>query len=238
MIQNYIFDLYGTLVDIRTDEAIPSLWRRMALFLSLQGAAYTSNELHQAYLDTITEQIDLCAFQRPNIPKAHIEPDILHVFERLYKRKGISVSTQTVEDATVLFRTLSLRHIRPYPHALKVLNTLRARGKGVYLLSNAQAAFTVPELNILGLTEQFDGIVLSSEVGVKKPDKAIFQQLFIKYGLRPEACLMIGNNAAADIQGAASAGMESRYIHTGISPARPASLPNSCREIYSLQELL
>ena len=62
--------------------------------------------------------------------------------------------------------------------------------------------------------------------------------IFLKYGLCPETCLMIGNDAAADIQGAASAGMESRYIHTGISPARPASLPNSCREIYSLQELL
>ena len=34
MIQNYIFDLYGTLVDIHTDESMPALWKRMALFMS------------------------------------------------------------------------------------------------------------------------------------------------------------------------------------------------------------
>ena len=34
MIEAYIFDLYGTLVDIRTDESMPTLWRRMAVFLS------------------------------------------------------------------------------------------------------------------------------------------------------------------------------------------------------------
>ena len=34
MIQAYLFDLYGTLVDIRTNEAKPSLWKRLALLLT------------------------------------------------------------------------------------------------------------------------------------------------------------------------------------------------------------
>ena len=50
MIENYIFDLYGTLVDIRTDESTSSFWRRMALFLSLQSAAYGPEELRLSYL--------------------------------------------------------------------------------------------------------------------------------------------------------------------------------------------
>lgn len=45
MYQNYIFDLYGTLVDIRTNERKPSLWKYMAQYMTLQGAAYTPAEL-------------------------------------------------------------------------------------------------------------------------------------------------------------------------------------------------
>ena len=196
MIETYIFDLYGTLVDIRTDESMPTLWRRMALFLSLQGASYGPKELRRVYQEAVAEEIDRCAARRPDVPKEHIEPDILQVFESLYTRKGVSASPERVADAALLFRTLSIRHIRLYPQAGEVLRTLRARGKGVYLLSNAQAAFTVPELNKLG------------------------------------------NDGTADIQGAAEVGMESRYIHTSISPDRPASLPKTCWEIISLQELL
>ena len=39
MYKNYFFDLYGTLVDIRTDEQKPSLWRDLAEFYSLCGAS-------------------------------------------------------------------------------------------------------------------------------------------------------------------------------------------------------
>ena len=45
MYENYFFDLYGTLVDIRTDEGKLSLWRGVAEFYSLCGAAYTAAEI-------------------------------------------------------------------------------------------------------------------------------------------------------------------------------------------------
>ena len=41
MFENYFFDLYGTLVDIRTDERKLSLWRGVAEFYSVCGAPYT-----------------------------------------------------------------------------------------------------------------------------------------------------------------------------------------------------
>ena len=38
--RNYIFDLYGTLVDISTNEAKASLWKNMAWLFSMMGASY------------------------------------------------------------------------------------------------------------------------------------------------------------------------------------------------------
>ena len=239
MIENYIFDLYGTLVDIRTDESTPSFWRRMALFLSLQGAAYGPEKLRIAYISTVEGEIDRCLALRPDIPRAHIEPDILPVFKTLYAEKGIKVDDLRARDTALVFRALSMvKTVRLYPHVLTVLETLRRQGKGLYLLSNAQAVFTMAELGKLGLLSRFDGIVLSSDAGVKKPDKAIFEYLLSKYGLRPEACVMIGNDMDADMGGAASVGMAGRFIHTNLSPECQRPLPKNCQEITGLLDLI
>ena len=95
MYQNYIFDLYGTLVDIHTNEKKAYLWKKMSLF--------------------------------PGVPE--------------------------------------------------MLQRLKDAGKKVFLLSNAQALFTAPEIPLLGLTKYFDGILLSSDDRVKKPDPAFFEML-------------------------------------------------------------
>lgn len=238
MIQNYLFDLYGTLVDIRTDEEKPSLWRRLALLYGLQGASYAPAEIRRAYHLFVEREIGTLALRHPEVSSDAIEPDILPVFNALYAEKGITASEQTLLDTAVFFRTLSLEYIRLYPGAKEVLQELRRRGRGIYLISNAQAAFTEPELRMLGLTPYFDGIVLSSQVGQKKPSPAIFSHLLSTYGLLPKECLMVGNDAVADIQGASNMGMESCYIHTKQSPERPAHWPDTCREIRSLFDLI
>ena len=49
MYQNYIFDLYGTLVDIHTDETVRGLWKQMAELYTRRGAAYRPEELRETY---------------------------------------------------------------------------------------------------------------------------------------------------------------------------------------------
>lgn len=46
---NYVFDLYGTLVDIRTDENLDFVWEKLALFYGYYKALYTPDELKEAY---------------------------------------------------------------------------------------------------------------------------------------------------------------------------------------------
>ena len=49
MYQNIIFDLYGTLVDIKTDESKQTFWEELSLFLSYNGAKYSYYELRNRY---------------------------------------------------------------------------------------------------------------------------------------------------------------------------------------------
>ena len=48
--KNYVFDLYGTLVDIHTDESSPALWRALAGLYAASGADYTPSGLRAAFL--------------------------------------------------------------------------------------------------------------------------------------------------------------------------------------------
>ena len=118
-----------------------------------------------------------------------------------------------------------------------MLQRLKDAGKKVFLLSNAQALFTAPEISLLGLTKYFDGILLSSDAGVKKPDPAFFEMLLKQYHLNPSECLMTVNDDIADCHGAASAGIASRYVATRQSPKINGSLPENCEKIAEIAEL-
>ncbi len=67
---------------------------------------------------------------------------------------------------------------------------------------------------MLGLRELFDGILISSDAGVKKPHADIFEMAFAKFGIDRNDCIYIGNDLHDDILGAHGAGLKSVYIET------------------------
>lgn len=68
---------------------------------------------------------------------------------------------------------------------------LRAAGVPLYLLSNASAETYPNVLERFGFLGQLDGIVLSGEVGVAKPDPEIFEILCQRFGLSPAKTLFV-----------------------------------------------
>lgn len=230
MYQNYIFDLYGTLADIRTNENSPYLWRKMSEFYAALGAVYTARGLKLEYRRLVDEAVELAArklketddwqsmMAMPELAKSHAEPDLTEVFAQLYRQKGVSCDKMQARLTAIMFRTLSRSRLCLYDGVIEFLEKLKAQGKGVYLLSNAQADFTKPELDILGLIPYFDGIYISSVQGVKKPSPVFFKELLEEYSLDPSSCIMIGNDEHSDIAGARAVGIDCLYINTAISP--------------------
>lgn len=234
----YFFDLYGTLADVRTDETLPSLWRGLARYYSLGGAAYTPAAIRERYLALCAEETEALEIET-GLGESEVEIELRHVFRRLYAEKGVRVSAAGVDDAALVFRALSLRcEPKLMPGARRTLEELRRRGDRLILLSNAQSCFTVPELRQLGLTDCFDQIFLSSDFGCRKPSPAFFRAAMEKAQVTADEILMVGNDPTADIRGADGCGIESRYFHTHQSPPRSGPLPESCREIARLTDLL
>lgn len=212
MYRNYIFDLYGTLIDIRTDEQSKEVWNEFAEWLSKRGMKYTGSEVHKLY----NAEVRLLE-AAPSSYKFR-EIDILPVFDTICRNKKPSVTDEEVWEAGETFRRISTKMLQLYPNTLKVLDGLKAAGKKIYLLSNAQRVFTWQELEKTGLISYFDDIFISSDNGCKKPDTAFYKNLIKKHKLDVAECVMIGNDSTSDIAGAKEMGMDAFYVRTEISP--------------------
>ena len=222
MTESYIFDLYGTLIDIHTDQTMPSLWERMAIHFSIYGADWKPAELKKAYYRICEEEAERLITSKIRYP----EPDIARVFKRLYKeapafhmteRKAV-IDEDWVYMTASMFRTISRKKLKLYPDTVPVLNELKKRGKKIYLLSNAQTIFTIPEMEMTGIYDYFDDIFISSDYGMKKPQKEFMEQLLEEYHINPDEALMIGNEIQSDCAPAAACGVPSVFLNTGHYP--------------------
>ena len=230
MYQNYIFDLYGTLIDINTDEWSDELWNKMAILYGYRGAHYNFDELHKEYDRLVEKEKKAAGRRHPDYTTLDIQ--IEKVFRKLYTQKGVKVTKAQVLYTAESFRCFSTKYIKLYDGVTDLLDTLKAKGKKIYLLSNAQRSFTENELNMLGLTDYFDGICISSDEECSKPDTNYFRILFERYGLEKSESIMIGNDFRSDIGGAADFGIDSLYIHQSISP----EIDGKLRSTYTVMD--
>lgn len=230
MYKNYIFDLYGTLIDINTDEWSDELWKKIQILYAYHGAHYSYSELNEEYGRLV--ELEKKAVQERHPDYSVIDIKIEKVFRKLFEQRGISVSEECVLFVAEAFRCYSTKYIRLYDGVIDLLDTLKKKGKKIYLLSNAQRSFTENELNMLGLTKYFDGIVISSDEECSKPDGNYYKILFERYGLKKRDSIMIGNDCLSDIGGAADFGIDSLYIHQSISP----EIKGKLRSTYTIMD--
>ena len=198
---NIMFDLYGTLIDIHTDESPDVFWESFALSTQ-KYKVYDYLDLKEKYLLKCKE-----------LHKIKEEIELLDVFKFLFE----------VEDANEIamtFRKLSTRYIKKYKGVDKLLTYLKDKGCKIYLLSNAQASFTMPEMKELDLVKYFDGIAISSDYGVKKPNTDFYLKAMNNFGLNPENTWMVGNDYECDIYAAKKLGLKTIYIESNLSPDR------------------
>lgn len=227
MYTNYIFDLYGTLVDINTDENNPELWYKLSLFYSFKGAIYTPNELENSYKELVKSYLSkITNTKHPDFP-------LENIFSTLYINKGVNPSDNLIHDTAHFFRILSIKYIRLYDGVIELLELLKAKGKKIYLLSNAQRIFTLYEMKILGIEGYFDDILFSADYKVCKPDKNFYENLINKHNLDIKNSVMIGNDYICDIEGASSIGLDSFYMHSNLSP----EIKGSLKSTYSIMNI-
>jgi len=100
--------------------------------------------------------------------------------------------------------------VRLRPGIAEIWRSLRERGVRIGVCSNLALPYGAPLLDVLPDTP--DAVILSYEVGLVKPDPAIFRLVWDRLGLQPAEILFVGDTPSADIEGPQAIGMPAMLI--------------------------
>lgn len=201
-IDGVFFDLYGTLILNDSSLAARNNWKNcFSSIIENYGIDLTNQKFDLIANIFWSEVITNCPEMTP------FENRINSFFERFnthLDRREISSLASTMCRAWQKELPLD-------PSAVQLLNSLWNHKK-MGIVSNFDHPPHIYEtLNLLGISKYFDVIVISGDVGVKKPDPKIFETALEKIGLKSTNVIHIGDSIV-DYEAATSANIKSVII--------------------------
>jgi putative hydrolase of the HAD superfamily len=224
-----LFDLYDTLVRVDIPGVIDSR-RRIAAACSVDVERFQAlwNEHLPARtlgsLGTLEDEI------RAIVRLLRAEADAALI-------DGALADEILVAELAAGDRTAWADAARPYPDALATLATLRERGFALGLVSNCscQAADVI---QATGVDRHVDALALSFELGVAKPDPAIFLAACERLGVPPQACVFVADGAGGELEAAHALGMYAVWVERPGERRRSPTPPAYDARVEKLAEVL
>ncbi len=102
----------------------------------------------------------------------------------------------------------------PFSFAIPMLESLKAEGIKIGLITNGSGVLQRSKLRILGLEDVFDAVLIGGEYGRPKPDTAIFEEMSKILGIPPHEMLYIGDNPVNDIEPSRKVGYIPVWVET------------------------
>lgn len=207
---NYIFDLYGTLIDIETDEHADVTWIKWCNKLDSMGLAHPSIE---TFRDDFFER----DYKSREIARAegifkYPEIDVIPIYYELFTKYGNdNLTDDIVNRASYEFRIASRKRMQLFAGVIEYLGMIKDTKKRAFILSNAQRSYTWPEICEFDLHKITEDQLISSDYGCMKPDVKFFDALIDKYQMDRSRTVMFGDSLENDVGGAIASGID--YVH-------------------------
>ena len=115
----------------------------------------------------------------------------------------------------------------------KVLTYLQKKYT-LHIISNGFKETTLKKMELCNLNPYFSNVIISEDVGVNKPDKAIFEYALNIASAQKQESIMIGDSLEADIRGAQDFGMKAIFFNP-LNREKPSDV---AWQILHLEELL
>lgn len=206
MIRGVIFDLGSTLIYSEHDHDWNAVLPRMRadLLVHLRAAGYALDG--PTFLDRFSARVHEFNAQRQT---DWVEVTTAWILKATLEELGAPPPTpQTLDEALRAYYAYSESFWRPTPGVHETLQRLGRDGLRLAIVSNAGDEGNVQRLiDHARLRPYFDPIIISAAVGIRKPNPKIFERVLQAWGMRPEACVMVGDTLGADILGAQLAGL-------------------------------
>lgn len=202
MIRNIIFDMGQVLIR----------WQPLPLMAHLELNPQDRTDL----LREVFQSVEWVQLDRGSISEADAVSAMCH-------RLPAHLHNAAEEMVTAWWK----RPLDPMPGMGELVRELKENGYGIYLLSNAGLPLRTYFPRIPG-AEHFDGLLVSSEHRLIKPQHEIFEQLYETFGLVPGECFFI-DDSPANIEGALETGMPGAIFRGDTAALRQALIQNGIR---------
>lgn len=107
----------------------------------------------------------------------------------------------------------------------------------LHIITNGFEEIQTKKMKKSGIHDFFDVIITSESVGVKKPNKKVFEYALNKVNANASNCIMIGDNLEADIEGALNCGIQAIHFNSENSNTIPKNI-TSIHNLLDLKEYL
>ena len=214
-----IFDVGGTLVH-------PD-WPRLSDLVAVEtGILFTPTQMTEAFyamLQLVDSELITQSTTKPT-PESH------WTFLETFRSLGID------ETAFKNIRTrLKVAHedqhlwCKPDPAAATVLRCLKRAGLRIAAISNTEDGRVNESLALAGLDSELEFLIDSHNVGLRKPDAAIFQLALDRLELQAREAAYVGDSFGHDVIGAQRAGLypillDRSAAYAGVAFTRISSL--------------
>ena len=214
MIDTVLFDCWGTLLQA------PSLMTRGAT-IEYFYKYFKSNAQDIEYEVFKEKYIEIAKKQHKDAMKDYRELDYVYRLESTLRALGFNADKRSELARKVWSGYLSEwpKQSTPYSETSGVLSSLRGRYK-LGLVTNFPDGSTARQVfNKFDFSSIFDSIVVSGDVGFRKPNRLLFDVALSQLNSAPEFAVMIGDTFEADVLGARGAGIKSVLIDADDSQA-------------------
>ena len=230
--QAIFFDLDGTLLNnslhqeaiVRTCDEIAAIQPR----LDSARLAEANNQVWKAYWPEVEEDWTLGALDGVSVS--------LEAWRRTLKACGCS-DDSVVQRAAQTYGQLSRKAYRLFDDVHELLTEAMGAHVPLALITNGASVTQRDKLCALGIGHCFDPVVISGEVGVAKPNSAIFGIALDRIAVEKESVWHVGDNLLTDVAGGNAAGLTTVWLNR-TEGLRKENDPKPDIEISSLSDLI
>lgn len=193
-----IFDYYNTLLRYESMDERLEVWEIIneTIGLVINDFSMTAEELQTLYHEECEREIKNCQKERG----IYAEICLKRVWKEVLVKAGMEKdwAERKADKILMVYRLCAEKENKLFPNVKKELFALKEQGMKILLLSNAQIRFIQEEMPE-EIRKLFDVVMISEEVGIKKPSPELFQMAFEKLGVEPQDIVYVGDSEQDDM---------------------------------------
>ncbi|MCR5060646.1 MAG: YjjG family noncanonical pyrimidine nucleotidase [Saccharofermentans sp.] len=199
----FLFDLDQTLLDFHASEK-----KALGIVLRANGLSF-SDEIYlafKAYNKALWLELEKGTITRTELFTKRFND----VFSRC-EGDSSHLDPLTVNDDFI--RTMSVNGVL-IDGALEFVRKLKEEitDAAIYIASNGATINAKGRIASTGLDRYIDGLFISEDMGVTKPDPAFFDMCLEQIGEPKSSCIMVGDSLSSDMLGARNASLDSVWF--------------------------